>query len=161
MIFLWPWLRKTSDNIRRLIVQLPFCLMRRLTADTTISSNTMKFDNFQGSNYFMIYLRVVRYRLVFSPISYEWLSVLNNRLKILVFFLNILGIFQMSSFNPLMPDSKKDHTHTAQKMKFFIKGFFSKCDQIRRKLRIWSHLLKKSLMENFIFFAVTLKQTCR
>ena len=36
-------------------------------------------------------------------------------------------------------------------MKFSIKGFFSKCDQIRRKLRIWSHLLKKSLMENFIF----------
>ena len=24
----------------------------------------------------------------------------------------------------------------------------------RRKLRIWSHLLKKSLMENFIFCAV-------
>ena len=30
---------------------------------------------------------------------------------------------------------------TAQKMKFFIKDFFSKCDQIRRKLWIWSHLL--------------------
>ena len=43
---------------------------------------------------------------------------------------------------------------TAQKMKFFIKEFFSKCDQIRRNLRIWSHLLKKSLMENFIFCAV-------
>ena len=28
---------------------------------------------------------------------------------------------------------------------------FSKSDPIRRKLRIWSHLLKKSLMENFIF----------
>ena len=39
-------------------------------------------------------------------------------------------------------------------MKFFIKDFFSKCDQIRRKLRIWSHLLKKSLVENFIFCAV-------
>ena len=39
--------------------------------------------------------------------------------------------------------------HTAQKMKFSIKNFFSKYDQIRRKLRIWSHLLKKSLMENF------------
>ena len=25
--------------------------------------------------------------------------------------------------------------------------------QIRRKLRIWSHLLKKYLMENFVFFA--------
>ena len=35
---------------------------------------------------------------------------------------------------------------TAQKMKFFIRDFFNKCDQICRKLRIWSHLLKKSLM---------------
>ena len=43
---------------------------------------------------------------------------------------------------------------TAQKIKFSIKDFFSKCDQIRRKLRIWSHLPKKSLMENFIFCAV-------
>ena len=41
-------------------------------------------------------------------------------------------------------------------MKFFIKDFFSKCDQIRRKLRIWSHLLRKSLMENFIFRAVSI-----
>ena len=45
-------------------------------------------------------------------------------------------------------------TVTAQKLKFSIKDFFSKCDRIRRKLRIWSHLLKKSLMENFIFCAV-------
>ena len=43
---------------------------------------------------------------------------------------------------------------TARKMKFSIKDFFSKCDQILRKLRIWSHLRKKSLMENFIFYAV-------
>ena len=43
---------------------------------------------------------------------------------------------------------------TAQKMKFSIKAFFSKCDQIRRKLQIWSHLPKKSLIENFIFCAV-------
>ena len=39
-------------------------------------------------------------------------------------------------------------------MKFCIKDFFSKCDQICSLLRIWSHLLKKSLMENFIFCAV-------
>ena len=44
--------------------------------------------------------------------------------------------------------------HTAQKMKFSIKTFFSKCDQIRRQIRIWLHLLKKSLMKNFIFCAV-------
>ena len=41
--------------------------------------------------------------------------------------------------------------YTAQKMKFSIKHFFSKWDQIRRKLRIWTYLLKKSLMKNFIF----------
>ena len=35
-----------------------------------------------------------------------------------------------------------------------FKYFFGKHDQIRRKLRIWSHLLKKSLIENFIFCAV-------
>ena len=39
-------------------------------------------------------------------------------------------------------------------MKFSVTGFFSKCDQIRRKPWIWSHLLNKSLMENFIFCAV-------
>ena len=38
---------------------------------------------------------------------------------------------------------------TAQKMKFSTKDFFTECDQIRRFLRIWSHLLEKSLMENF------------
>ena len=43
---------------------------------------------------------------------------------------------------------------TARKMKFPIKYFFSKCDQIRKNLPIWSNLPKKSLMENFIFCAV-------
>ena len=40
-------------------------------------------------------------------------------------------------------------------MKFYITDFFSKCDQIRKKLQIWSHLLKKSIMENVIFCPVT------
>ena len=44
---------------------------------------------------------------------------------------------------------------TAQKTKFSIKDFFSKCDQIRSKLRVWSHLMKKSLTENFILCAVS------
>ena len=48
-------------------------------------------------------------------------------------------------------------TLTVQKIKFSIKDYFGKRDQIRRKLRIWSHLLKKSLMENFIFDAVSLQ----
>ena len=36
-------------------------------------------------------------------------------------------------------------------MKFSIKDFFSKCDEIRSFLRCRLNLLKKSLMENFIF----------
>ena len=39
-------------------------------------------------------------------------------------------------------------------MKIFIKAFFSKFDQIRKKLWFWSNFLKKSLMKNFIFCAV-------
>ena len=43
-------------------------------------------------------------------------------------------------------------------MMFCIKDFFSKCDQIRWKLRIWSHLLKNSLIENVTFCAVNVKK---
>ena len=70
----------------------------------------------------------------------------------------------LDDFNSEMTDSSlkdfcllyslKNLTNTAQKMKFFIKDFFSICDQIRKKLHIWSHLLKKSLIENFVFCAV-------
>ena len=49
---------------------------------------------------------------------------------------------------------RERHIYTAQKIKFSIKDFFSKCDQICRKLRIWSHLLKKSFMDIFIFCTV-------
>ena len=42
---------------------------------------------------------------------------------------------------------------TAQKMKFSMKDLFSKCGNCKfRKLRIWSHLLKKSLMEKLHFW---------
>ena len=41
--------------------------------------------------------------------------------------------------------------YTAQKIKFSIKGFLSKCEQMQNFLRIFLHLLKESLMENLIF----------
>ena len=56
--------------------------------------------------------------------------------------------------------SDTQNAPTAQKMKFSIRDFFNKCDQIHRTLRIWSHLLKKSLMENFIFCAVPIVAFC-
>ena len=40
-------------------------------------------------------------------------------------------------------------------MKFSIKDFFSKYDQFCSFMQIWSHLLKKSFMENFNFCAVS------
>ena len=36
--------------------------------------------------------------------------------------------------------------YTAQKLKFSIKEFFSKCDHTHRKQRTWSHLQKESLI---------------
>ena len=51
----------------------------------------------------------------------------------------------------IIPPKKEN---TVKKLKFSIKDFFSKCDLIHRKLRIWSHLRKKSLMENFSCCAV-------
>ena len=44
-------------------------------------------------------------------------------------------------------------------MKFYMKDLFSKCDQIRSFLRIWPHLLKECLMENFIFCTVNFIKT--
>ena len=43
----------------------------------------------------------------------------------------------------------------AKKMNVSINQSFCRCEQICRKLCIWSHLLKKSLMGNFIFCAVS------
>ena len=42
-----------------------------------------------------------------------------------------------------IPSQTDQRIATAQKVKFYINDFFSKCDKIRRKLRLWSHLLKK------------------
>ena len=60
-------------------------------------------------------------------------------------FLYSLRVYQLSNYIYSL-------LYTAQKMEFFIRNFFSKCDQICQKLRIWSYLLKTSLMENFFFF---------
>ena len=53
-----------------------------------------------------------------------------------------------------MPSAQNMH---CTKMKFSNKDFCSKCDQIRSFLRIWSHSLKKPLMENFIFLGSDVK----
>ena len=65
------------------------------------------------------------------------------------------GDFSKVLYHKIMDIKLKEGTRdTSQKMKFSIKGFSSKCDQFCSFLQIWSHLLEKSLMENFIFCAV-------
>ena len=63
----------------------------------------------------------------------------------------------LKEYDDMKEKIKNSNNIIAQKMKFSIKDFFSKCDQIRSFLRIQSHLLKKSLMENFVFFPVHIK----
>ena len=43
-------------------------------------------------------------------------------------------------------------------MKFSLKDSFSKYDQIRRKLQIWSHLLNEFLMETSFFVKIRLER---
>ena len=62
------------------------------------------------------------------------------------FFKSIFELNNVEHFN----DSFKT-------MNISIKNFFCKYNQILRFLRIGSHLLKKSLTENFIFCAVKRK----
>ena len=104
---------------------------------------------------------IVRYRTIYTDV----LSI-EFEIGIFVFFpsgiislsemlwtlvRNIMNIgYEINLRNPL-----KITNHTAQKMNFSIKDFFRKCDHVLNFLRIWLHLLKKSLMENFIFCAVS------
>ena len=62
---------------------------------------------------------------------------------------------------PAMLSSLEKVWHHCTKNEVSIKDFFSECDQIRRKLRIWSHLLKKSLMKTFIFWEVSVASVKR
>ena len=54
----------------------------------------------------------------------------------------------------LLSTLRDPKTSIGQKVKFSIDDFSSKCDQIRRELWIWLHLLEKFLMENYIFCIV-------
>ena len=51
-------------------------------------------------------------------------------------------------------NSMEDMGRLRKKVKFSIEDFFSKFNQIGSFLRIWSNLLLKFFMENFIFSAV-------
>ena len=71
-----------------------------------------------------------------------------------IYLINHISILDLNNFRLQKPFLKKMKMlitkllHTAQRIKFFIKDFLYKCQQIHNYLLIWSHLLKNSLMEN-------------
>ena len=65
--------------------------------------------------------------------------------------LSVLGYFEILCIKWLIAVNVFIYRCT-QKKKSPIKDFFSKCDQIRSFLLIWSHWLRKSLMKNIYFF---------
>ena len=78
-----------------------------------------------------------------------------------VFINNWCKIYVKSRKLNLLDPFIKNSLSIAQKMMFSMKDFFSKCDQIRSFRWIWSHLLNKSLMENFISCVVFCQQRRR
>ena len=80
--------------------------------------------------------------------------LIKMRLRHKYFPVNFTNFFR-TPFSQNTPQKVQTANPLHKKMKFSIKDFFRKCDYIHRKLRTWSHVLKKSLMENFIFCAVT------
>ena len=74
-----------------------------------------------------------------------------------MFLLNIFRMWEFTAYILINATDTRSSTFswnkvisTARKMKFSVKDFFSKRDQIRTFLQVWPHLLKKSLTENFI-----------
>ena len=103
------------------------CNFTRIYANVT---DICKFDKVFKFTYITPLSRKKVNRLMIIDISNSFLPNINKKLLIL------------------------KRSFTAQKMKLSITNFFTKGDRIRRKIWIWSHLLKKSLMENFVFCAL-------
>ena len=63
--------------------------------------------------------------------------------------------FSMFKIKIYIKKLKRLRAHTARKLKFSIKDFFSKFDLIHVFQHIWSYLLNKWWMETFIFCAMS------
>ena len=107
------------------------------------------------------YIKKYKYRLFFDTQFLILLTFLKSfRITLIKIVINLVKLAKVVTLGLLKIEIVWNKEYgviisvTAQKMKFSMKDFFSKCHEIRRKLPIWSHLLKKSLMENFLFCAV-------
>ena len=77
------------------------------------------------------------------------------------FIIAVSAVYSSALWSPSDKANLNFRPITAQKTKFSIEDFFSKCGQIWRKLQIWSHLLKKFIFEKFVFCAVYISYPVR
>ena len=99
-----------------------------------ILSHTKSKSNHQAPKFPLVLLYTFHQFLISLEESYT-----RTRLKVFILWMVFVEYSQCWLFNTI----KYSTLH--------IKDFSSKCDQFRKKLRIWLHLLEKSLMKNLIF----------
>ena len=124
------------------------------TIQVNIKNRTRVFKQKSSSIYQNIHYYSYIQKIIDLKNVYKFLGFIKQQQHILLTCLIQLII---TGRVKILEDIQIMEPHCRKKMKFSIKDFFSKCDEIRSFLRIWLHLLKKSLMENFLFCAVPSK----
>ena len=119
------------------------------------------FSNFETSNIHCPHRSLLRHQMFGHLYWYQWLNVqLSDAVD---------SLYRQVDHGYHYPQQKHFRLNQSccprlfisslhKKMNFSNTDFFSKCDQIRSLLRIWSHFLKKSLMESFIFLCSSWSQ---
>ena len=135
----------------------------------TFYATLLPLESFARNNILVLSFLSCNKRHFITSISYNWISYNSDNValkfdsnilireeyeKLLLVFFFIQKLLPISSDFWAWKYSVSSALTLLKKMKFSIKDFFSKCDQIRSILWICWHLLKKPLMENFIFCEV-------
>ena len=114
-----------------------------------IKFNVLRLSFILQSRAFFVLRSFIRAAFSAFKVCCHYIVVISYRIWVLKF--SVLVLLDTSPIRSL-----RYNTFPSRKMKSFIKNFFIKYHQIRSFVRIWLHLLKKSLMENFIFCVVFL-----
>ena len=97
-----------------------------------------------------------------APVDWFWKIKLPAKkersiMSTIIFFYSCSNTFFIDlTGKKIMSMLIKSNESLHKKMKFSIKEFFIKCDQIRSFLRMWSHLLKKKTLWKTLFFCAVI-----
>ena len=135
--YVWPFFNAMHKRVNPFRTNFPFVSMGRIEIKKSIFVQKQSKIHLQfqckGQLLCLLFRCLTRFRPTSNP---HWKY---KKPEVFWCLLGREGRQYKGNINLKWISSK---TFTAQKMKFSIKYFFSKCDQIHWKLRIWSHLLK-------------------